>query len=127
MANKVLAILPITDQLGDKDYLCEGLAELLIDSAERAGIECAARPRAAVHKGPDVNIKTAADALQANVIMTGTLAPGADGNPALQLKLTTMPEATTLWEQSYGYSAEGILRLTAQVFIDLLIGLCQTH
>lgn len=119
MANKVLAILPITDKIGDKDYLCEGLAEMLIDAADRADIQCAARPRAAVHKGPDVDLQKAAEALQADVIMTGVLDKEGDKD-GLHLKLSGMPEQTVLWEKDYTFAEESLLQQIRQIFSDLL-------
>ncbi|MGH8371765.1 MAG: tetratricopeptide repeat protein [Gammaproteobacteria bacterium] len=120
MAIKTLAILPFGDEIGGKEHLSDGLMEMLIDAADRAGIQCAPRPRAAVYKGEKVDLKNAAETLQSNLIMTGILMEAADGNMNLHTKLTGMPEMATLLERDYVVAEDGIPQLLAQVFGNLL-------
>lgn len=71
------------------------------------------RPRAAIHKGPAVDIKRAAEALQANLIMTGEL-----DAQALHIKLVRMPEGTML-DQAYPFTDNGVLMVVGKVLGDL--------
>ncbi|MGH8401243.1 MAG: TPR end-of-group domain-containing protein [Gammaproteobacteria bacterium] len=120
MATRTLAILPFGDEIGDKEHLCEGLTEMLIDAADRAGIQCAPRPRAAIYKGPKLNLKSVAETLQSNLIMTGVLIQTGDGNINLHIKLTGMPENAVVLESDYAVAEAGIPQLLAQVFGSLL-------
>lgn len=120
MASKRVAILPFIDRTGGKSHVCEGLTEILIDAAERAGIPCVPRPRAAVYRGPAVDLKAAVQALHCDLIMTGTLAEGADGKGNLAVRLMQGLEARTLYERSYVLTGNGIQLLLGKVLADLL-------
>lgn len=121
MTAKAVAILPFADQIGGKSHVCDGLMEILIDAAERTGIPCAPRPRAAVYKDPAVDLKAVAAALQCELIMTGKLAQGADGKSGLLLvRLTAAREAHLLYERNYALVDNGIQLLLGKVLVDLL-------
>lgn len=118
VANQTLAILPFTDKTGGREHLCDGVMEMLTDAADHIGIPCVPRPKAAIHKGPKVDLKQAADALQANLLMTGELeAP--TGGLALHIKLTRMPEASALLDQAYPFTDNGMQMLVGKVLTDL--------
>jgi hypothetical protein len=119
VANQILAILPFTDKTGGHEHLCDGLMEMLTDGADHLGIACVPRPRAAIHKGPAVDLKRAADVLQANLIMTGELDGPAGGNQVLHIKLSHMPEASVLLDQAYPFTDNGIQMLIGKILGDL--------
>jgi adenylate cyclase len=120
MPTKTLAILPFNDKIGGRQHVCDGLMEMLIDAAERAGIQCAPRPRAAVHKDPGADLKLVAATLQSNLIMTGVLIHEADDKDVLRINITSIPEMTSLWQHGYALSDGGMQMLLGQVLGDLL-------
>ncbi|HEY1991599.1 MAG TPA: tetratricopeptide repeat protein [Gammaproteobacteria bacterium] len=119
MTNQTLAILPFADKSGGREHLCDGLMEMLTDAADHIGIPCVPRPRAAIHKGPALDLKRAAVTLQANLIMTGELDGPAGGAQALHIKLTRMPEGSALLDQAYPFSDNGMQALIGKVLGDL--------
>ena len=119
-----LAVLPFVNVAGDEDtdYLCEGIAETLINHLSQvSGLRVVARTSAFRYRG-EVDVQKAARELRVSAVLSGRLIKRGD-TLNVQAELVDPSEAAQLWGQKYHRKLTDIFAVEEDIAREIVAAL----
>ena len=119
-----LAVLPFVNVAGDEatDYLCEGIAETLINHLSQvSGLRVVARASAFRYRG-EVDVQKAARELRVSAVLSGRLIKRGD-TLNVQADLVDPSEAAQLWGQKYHRKLTDIFAVEEDIAREIVAAL----
>jgi TolB-like protein/predicted Ser/Thr protein kinase len=114
---KSIAVLSFVDMSQDRDqeYLCDGLAEELINAlAQVKGLRVAARTSAFQFKGKAANLKTIGRELKVESVLEGSIRRVGD-RLRITAQLAKVSDGYHLWSQRYDRNLEDVFDLQEEI------------
>ena len=112
-----LAVLPFVNATGetDADYLCEGIAESLINGlAGLPDLRVVSRASAFRYRGPDVDLARVADDLGVQAVVTGRISRRGD-RLVFGAELVDVGNDSQLWGEQYTRPAADVLEVQEEI------------
>ena len=119
-----LVVLPFVNVAGDEDtdYLCEGIAETLINHLSQvSGLRVVARTSAFRYRG-EVDVQKAARELRVSAVLSGRLIKRGD-TLNVQAELVDPSEAAQLWGQKYHRKLTDIFAVEEDIAREIVAAL----
>src|SRR5687767_13143377 len=112
-----IAVLPFLDLSADRnqDYLCEGLADELINTlATLPNLQVASRTSSFRFKSTTLDIREVGQRLNVNTVLEGSVRK-AGGNFRITTQLVDTVDGYQLWSRKYDHSLEDIFRVQEDI------------
>jgi TolB-like protein len=120
-----IAVLPFVDLSPERDqeYLCDGLAEELINSLSHIqALRVAARSLAFSYKGKNLDIRKIGEKLNVQVILAGTVRK-VDNRLRINAQLVSVADGYNLWSEKYDRETKDIFAVQDEISLEIVAAL----